>query len=87
MRQLLSCAQNEVLTRRASAVKLRRDASVLFEPVSCRTLAGHEVAHGELARIADIDGPGEGVIGCHQADQRLDQVVDIAEAAVCMPSP
>lgn len=82
MRQWLSWAQ--MLTPDLPP-RLTRGTSVL-EPVRCRTLAGRAVAHGELAQIADIDGPGEGVFGCHQADLRLDQVVDTAER-VCVPSP
>ena len=85
MRQWLSWAQNEMLTRPASETNAWHKRA-LFEPVRCRTLAGRAVTHGELAQIADIDGPGEGVFGCQQSDLRLDQVVDTAER-VCVPSP
>src|SRR5690242_1909855 len=37
--------------------------------------------HSELHRIADVHWTGEAALSVHHAQHRLDQVVDVAEAA------
>ena len=53
----------------------------LFDQRQIRTDAGAhlfgQLANGELMRIAQVDGPGG--VAIHQADQALDQIVDITE--------
>ena len=48
------------------------------DPVRSMTIIG-ELAHREFSRIAEIDRAGKGVIGCHQANDAVDQIVDVAK--------
>ena len=46
-----------------------------------------QFAHRDFVRVADVDRSGDIRAGTHQPDQAVDQVIDVAKARVCPPSP